>query len=55
MAKDARIPLFPKPGIYRGATADISATRWWDMNLMRWRGDQLQPVGGWAASRASTR
>ena len=49
MAKDARIPLFPKPGIYRGATADISATRWWDMNLMRWRGDQLQPVGGWAA------
>jgi len=48
VAKDARIPLFPKPGVYRGATADVSATRWFDMNLMRWRGDQLQPIGGWA-------
>jgi hypothetical protein len=48
MAKDARIPLFPKPGVYRGATPDVSTSRWFDMNLMRWRGDQLQPIGGWA-------
>lgn len=49
MARDARISVFPIPGIYRGATAEVSAMRWWDMNLMRWRGGQLQPIGGWGA------
>src|SRR5215467_2216402 len=47
MAKDGRIPIFPRPGIYRGATPDVSAARWYDMNLVRWRGGQAQPVGGW--------
>jgi len=49
MAKTGRVPVFPKPGIYRGATADASSGRWFDMNLMRWRGGQAQPVGGSAA------
>jgi hypothetical protein len=49
MAKTGRIPIFPRPGIYRGATADASAGRWFDCNLMRWRGGQAQPVGGSAA------
>jgi hypothetical protein len=49
MAKDARIPIFPPPGIYRGATPDVSAARWYDQNLMRWRGGQAQPVGGWGS------
>jgi hypothetical protein len=49
MAKTGRIPIFPRPGILRGATADASAGRWFDMNLMRWRGGQAQPVGGSAA------
>src|SRR5262249_22210578 len=49
MAKDARISVFPRPGVYRGATADVSAARWMDMNLMRWRGGQLPPIGGWGA------
>jgi len=49
MAKSSRLTVFPQPGVYRGATADVSASRWWDMNWMRWRGDQLQPIGGWAA------
>lgn len=49
MATSSRIPIFPQPGIVRGATPDVSAGRWYDMNLMRWRGGQLQPVGGWGS------
>jgi hypothetical protein len=41
--------VFPKPGIYRGATANVSAGRWFDANMMRWRGGQAQPIGGNAA------
>ena len=40
------ITIFPKPGIYRGATPNASVGRWYDMNLVRWRGGQAQPVGG---------
>ncbi len=45
----ARVPVFPPPGIYRAATPNASAGRWWDANMMRWRGGQAQPVGGNAA------
>ena len=49
MAKRRRIPIFPRPGIYRGATPSVSAGRWFDMNGMRWRSGQLIPTGGSAA------
>jgi len=49
MAARRRIPIFPRPGIYRGATPSVSAGRWFDMNGMRWRSGQLIPVGGSAA------
>ena len=44
-----RLPVFPPRGILRGATPNLSAGRWFDANLMRWRGSQLQPIGGNAA------
>jgi hypothetical protein len=44
-----KVTVFPPPGIYRGATPQASVGRWYDMNLMRWRGGQAQPVGGSAA------
>jgi len=48
MARD-QITVSPKPGIYRGATPQLSVGRWFDSNLIRWRGGQTQPVGGNAA------
>jgi hypothetical protein len=50
----AKITVFPKPGIYRGATPQASVGRWYDMNLMRWRGGQAQPVGGSGALPGAT-
>lgn len=44
-----KVTVFPPPGIYRGATPQASVGHWYDMNLMRWRGGQAQPVGGSAA------
>jgi hypothetical protein len=44
-----RTPVFPPRGIFRGSTAAISAGKWFDSNLMRWRAGSLQPVGGNAA------
>ena len=49
MAQSGKITVFPKPGIYRGATPQASVGRWYDMNLVRWRGGQAQPVGGSAS------
>lgn len=49
MAAIRPVAIFPKPGVFRGATANTSSGRWFDMNLMRWRGEQAQPVGGNAA------
>jgi hypothetical protein len=44
-----RASIFPQPGIFRAATPLASSGRWWDANLMRWRGGTLQPIGGWAS------
>lgn len=40
------LAIMPKPGVYRPATPQLARDRWFDMNLMRWRGGQLQPVMG---------
>src|SRR6187399_2090984 len=36
----------PPPGVFRNATPEASAGKWWDVNLVRFRGGQLQPIGG---------
>lgn len=46
MATSPRISISPPPGVFRAATANAAAGRWFDANLMRWRGGQAIPVGG---------
>jgi hypothetical protein len=41
-----RIPQAPPPGVVRNGTPEATSGRWFDMNMMRWRGNVLQPVGG---------
>lgn len=49
MARPTPLSVMPKPGVFKAATSFASAGRWWDANLVRFRGPQLQPVGGWQA------
>src|SRR5437899_1838687 len=41
--------LAPPPGVYRRGVEYQAKGRWWDANLVRWRGEQLGPIGGWRA------
>ena len=41
-----RVAQAPPPGIVRNATPEATPGRWYDSNLVRFRGDQLQPIGG---------
>jgi len=41
------VPLSIPPGVVRPATALQAKGRYWDANLIRWRGNKLLPVGGW--------
>src|SRR4249920_904863 len=41
-----RVPQAPPPGIVRNATPEATPGRWFDGNLVRFRGGQLQPIGG---------
>lgn len=43
----AQVPLQIPPGLVRGATPYDTPGRWYDMNLVRWRGGHAMPVGGW--------
>lgn len=49
MAAITRVAVLPPPGVVRGATPSVSAGRWYDANLMRWRSGQAIPIGGEAA------
>jgi len=42
------IPISLPPGVVRGSTDAIARGRYWDVNLVRWRGQHLTPVGGWS-------
>lgn len=42
------LPVDLPPGFYRNGTDLESAGRWRDGNLVRWRDNAMQPVGGWA-------
>ena len=46
------LPVQLPPGVVRGATPYETPGRWWDTNLVRWRGGVLEPVGGWQRSSA---
>lgn len=41
------LPVSIPPGVVRGATPLDARGRWYDTNLVRWRGGVLEPVGGW--------
>lgn len=40
-------PISLPPGVVRPGTALQVKGRFWDANLIRWRGGKLEPVGGW--------
>lgn len=44
-----RLPQAPPPGVFRNATPEATSGKWWDVNNIRFRGGQLQPIGGSAA------
>ena len=41
------IPLNIPAGVYRNGTDFQSSGRWLDSNLIRWRNNTMQPIGGW--------
>lgn len=47
-------PIELPPGVVRGATPAMPRGRYWDANLVRWRGQALQPIGGWAKLSSGT-
>lgn len=46
-------PIKLPPGVVKAATASRARNRYWDANLIRWRGDHLLPVGGWQRNTAA--
>lgn len=42
------IPIKLPPGVYRVGTDFEGSNRWRDANLIRWEGQSMRPVGGWA-------
>jgi hypothetical protein len=43
------MPQAPPPGVVRFATPEATPGRWFDSNLIRFRGGQRQPIGGSAS------
>ncbi len=41
-----RIAQAPPVGVFRNATPEATSGKWWDTNNVRFRGGQLQPIGG---------
>jgi hypothetical protein len=37
------------PGLRRAATQHATGSAWHDMSLVRWNGERMQPIGGWAS------
>ena len=48
-----RVPQAPPPGVVRNATPEATPGRWYDVNLVRFRGGQIQPIGGNVAQPGS--
>src|SRR4249920_310735 len=49
-----RVAQAPPPGVVRNATPEATPGRWYDCNLVRFRGGQLQPIGGNVAQPHTT-
>lgn len=47
MPTDQFTTLKPQPGAWRNGTRFEAKGRWYDVNLVRWKDGQLQPIGGW--------
>ena len=41
-----RVPQAPPPGVVRNATPEATPGRWYDTDHVRFRGGQIQPIGG---------
>jgi len=41
-----RVAQAPPPGVFRNATPEATPGKWYDTNMVRFRGGQLQPIGG---------
>ena len=41
-----RVPQAPPPGVFRNATPEATSGRWYDTDHVRFRGGQIQPIGG---------
>ena len=41
-----RVAQAPPPGVVRNATPEATPNHWYDTNMVRFRGGQLQPIGG---------
>ena len=48
-----RVPQAPPPGVVRNATPEATPGRWFDVNMIRFRGGQIQPIGGNVAQPGS--
>lgn len=46
MARSARIPQSPPPGVFRNGTPAATPGKWWDTNNIRFVGGLMQPIGG---------
>jgi hypothetical protein len=46
MARSARVPQSPPPGVFRFATPAATPGKWWDANNIRFIGGLTQPIGG---------
>lgn len=49
----ALLPIKIPPGVVRGAAPQDTPGRWYDTNLIRWRGSVMEPVGGWQRASSS--
>lgn len=47
------VPINLPPGAYRPGSLYQAKERWYDMNLMRWHEDAMQPIGGWSETIAA--
>ena len=48
------VPFQPPPGVWKNGTAYQAKGRWHDCNLVRWKDNKLQPLGGWQKVIGST-
>ena len=47
------VPVQLPPGLERNNSPYDTPNRWWDMNLVRWQSNTVQPVGGWTRTTST--